>query len=80
MLVWWRNKVPNGDLTEEGLGGRIRCFPWSVGRFSELRDPDNAWVSLSVAPVHARKSPADILYGFRANVFASYWNNFLLYY
>lgn len=48
------------------------CGLWAV--FSELRDPDNVWVSVSVAPIHTHKSfltPDDISCTFRANIFAT---------
>lgn len=39
--------------------------------FSELRDPDNVWVSMSIAPIHTQKyflTSAGISYGFKANI------------
>lgn len=39
MSVLGKNKVPNGDLTEEELGGRINSFLCSVGRFFWAQRP-----------------------------------------
>ena len=52
-----------------------------MGSYSELRDPDNVWVSKSVTPIHTQKSfltSADISYSFSANLFATCWSQLLI--
>lgn len=74
ILGWRKNEVPSGYLMEEELGGKISLFLHLWEAFSELKDLDNVWVSMSVTPIHTHKSfstSADTSYSFRANIFAT---------